>query len=113
MPADRVDVAPSASSRSASRSFLTICSGVCLLPFMRVTSSPTRAIVTLTTAGPVSGGQVTATGGSASGTGGGANANGGGATTGAATVDNTATVSQSLMFDLSGLTVLIDAEIDA
>jgi hypothetical protein len=29
---------PSASSRSASRSFRTICSGVCLLPFTRVTS---------------------------------------------------------------------------
>jgi hypothetical protein len=53
-----------------------------------------------------------ATGGAASGTGGGANANGGGATTGAATVNNTATVNQSLMFDLHGLMVSIDAEID-
>jgi hypothetical protein len=41
------------------RSFLTICSGVCLLPFITVTSSPIRAIVILTTAGPVSGGHVT------------------------------------------------------
>jgi hypothetical protein len=58
VPTDRVDIGPSASSRSASRNFLTICSGECLFPFNRVTSSPIRAIVTLTTAGPDSGGHV-------------------------------------------------------
>src|SRR5207247_456663 len=44
--------------RATSLNFLTICSVECLLPFIKATSSPIQAIVTLTTAGPDSGGHV-------------------------------------------------------
>ena len=48
MPTDRVDVS-TLSLGPPPAAFLTICSGVCLFPFMKVTSSPVRAIVTPTT----------------------------------------------------------------
>jgi hypothetical protein len=49
----------------------------------------------------------TGTGGAGTGVGGAAAANGGGATSGAATVNNTATVGQGLTFNLSGLTITV------
>ncbi len=53
----------------------------------------------------------TGTGGAGTATGGAANANGGGATSGAATVNNTATISQGLTLSLSGLAVTIYANL--
>jgi hypothetical protein len=53
----------------------------------------------------------TGTGGAGTATGGAANANGGGATSGPATVNNTATISQSLPFNLAGLTLTINANL--